>query len=221
MGPILTAEIGNNDHYCDLGTQLNYLAEHLREHGHWGDAYALKTYRGPKAPDSKYETNPVLNVNEFDRVIQNLINLLLSGRVSFGIGERQSPFNPPHPEPLRKEYGFVLYANINNHGISNLLSPSGKHTHGGSVKSTDYIRIVFRFMDRVRMDLGSLGLPNLQLIIITMFPENPASNGLCDSILPNGVDTVGNPMGVALGALPLSPAPDNRIPAVQLVPPSP
>jgi hypothetical protein len=56
--------------------------------------------------------------------------------------------------------------------------------------------------------------PPLQVIVITMFPENPTSDGLRDSILPNGADAAGHPLGVAVGALSHSSAPDKRIPAV-------
>jgi hypothetical protein len=203
IGPILAAEIHNNDHRCDRDTQLTYLTEHLREHGHWEDAYAIVQHRGMHAPDSKYETNPDLNVHEFDQITQDLVNLLLSRRVSFSIGELQ--------DQDRDICSFVLYANIGGCGINNLLSPPGRHIG----RNTNYIRIAFRFMDRIRMDLGPLNLHSLQLIIVTMFPENPASNGLCDSILPNGVDVVtGNPAGAALGALPLPSSVDSRIPAV-------
>ena len=207
IGPILAAEIGNNAHSCDLGSQLNYLAEHLREHGHWEKICAMKAHRETKAPDSEYETIGGLNVVEFDQIVQNLVNLLLSGRVSFSVGARHGPFNPLPPEPPRNEYGFVLYANINNHDIDNLLSPSGRHKGGGIVRNTDYIRVAFRFMDRIRMDLGPSGLPDLQLIIVTIFSENPASDYLRDSILPNGVDAAGNPAGGIVGVAPPLPLP--------------
>jgi hypothetical protein len=210
IGPILAAEISNNDHRCSLVNQLIYVCEHLREHGHWNNAYAIVQHRGKNTPDSKYETNSDLDVSGFDQVIQNLINLLLSVRTYFSVVALQGPFNPLPPEVPRNEYGFVLCANIDNHDIGKLLSPSGKH----KVTDTNYIRIAFRFMDRIRMDLGPLGLPNLQVIIVTMFPENPASNSLKNSILPNGVDAAGNPLGVAVGALPPPHAPDKRIPAV-------
>jgi hypothetical protein len=209
IGPILAAEINNNDHRCSLVNQLIYLCEHLREQGHGDDVYALKARR-LNPPDSKYQTNSKEEASEFDQIIQNLINLLLSVRTSFSVGALQGPFNPLPPEVPRNEYGFVLYANIDNHDIGKLLSPSGKH----KVTDTIYIRIAFRFMDRIRMDSGSFGLANLQLIIVTMFPENPASNSLKNSILPNGVDAAGNPLGVAVGVLPPPHAPDKRIPAV-------
>jgi hypothetical protein len=207
IGPILVAEINNNDRRCNLTNQFAHLCQHLREQGHGDGVYALKARRR-KPPDSKYRTNSKGEVSVFEQIVRDLVNLLLSGRVSFSVGKRQGPFNPPRPEPPRDEYGFVLYANIDNHSIGNLLSPSGKHKG----TDTNYIRIAFRFMDRVRIELDSLGVPDPQLIIVTMFPENPASDGLRDSILPNGVDVVtGNPMGAALGAPPPPPAADSRM----------
>jgi hypothetical protein len=53
IGPILAAEIDNNAHSCDLGSQLNYLTEHLREPRHWEKIYAMKAHRGTKAPDNR------------------------------------------------------------------------------------------------------------------------------------------------------------------------
>jgi hypothetical protein len=211
VGPILAAEVGNNDKKCKRTVQVTYLAEHLREHGHWEETYAVRDHRGLRAPDSKYRTVSGLNVTSFDRIIKKLVGLLLSGRVSFSVGRIQGPFNPPPPELSRNEYGFILYANIDGHGIVHLDSPAGHHKAGGN---TNYVRIVFRFMDRVRMELGSLGLPDQQLIMVTMFSESPVSKDLASSILPNGVDAAGRPAGVAIGAAPVPPAADHRIPAV-------
>lgn len=207
VGQIIAAEIANNDVSCQLGPQTTLLSQHLREHGHWNDTYALRAYRGAYAPVSRYTTTVAnLNVVALDTIVANLLNLLLSGRVSFCIGAVQGPFAP------RNEYGFVIYANITGHGIANLAAVSGQHGGFG----TNYLRIVFRFMDRLRAELDTLGLADQQLNIVTMFHENPASRDLAGSILPAGVGPAPNfaPLGGPIGLLPGGGAPDNRVPPV-------
>ena len=207
VGQIIAAEIANNDVSCQIGPQATLLSQHLREHGHWNDVYALNAFRGNHAPKSRYATTVAnLNVVELDTIVADLLKLLLSGKVSFCIGETQGPVPP------RDEYSFVLYANITGHGIANLAAISGRHNGSGS----NYLRIVFRFMDRLRAELNSLGLQNKQLNIITMFHENPRSNGLARAVLPAGIDPASGlvPLGRSIGHLPGGMAPDNRVPPV-------
>lgn len=145
-----------------------------------------------------------------DTIVADLLKLLLSGKVSFCIGKIQGPI-PTQSD----EYGFVLYANITGHGITNLATVSGCYERNGS----NYLRIVFRFMGRLRIELNDLGLPNKQLNIITMFHENPASGDLAESILPAGVGPAPglNPLGTSIGHLPGDGTPDNRVPPVAQV----
>lgn len=63
VGKIIATEIANNDVSCQIGPQITLLSQHLREHGHWNDIYALKTHRGDRAPSSRYATTAAnLNV---------------------------------------------------------------------------------------------------------------------------------------------------------------
>ena len=211
VGQIIATEIANNDVSCQIGPQITLLSQHLREHGHWNDIYALNAFRRNRAPDSRYATTVAnLNVVELDTIVADLLKLLLSGRVSFCIGEIQGPI-----PPQGGEYGFVLYANITGHGITNLATVSGRYSGNGS----NYLRIVFRFMDKLRAELGDLGLQNKQLNIITMFHENPASSNLANSILPAGVSPAPGlvPLGTSIGPLPGGAALDNRVPPVAQV----
>lgn len=200
---IIATEIGSNNIACQLESQVAFLNQHLREHGHWIDAYMLWTYGA--APDSRYATT-ARSAFEFDRMISDLLNLLLSGRVSFSVGALQGPFSG-----RRKEYGFVLFANITNHGITNLSAVSGQYRGA----NTNYLKIVFRFMDRLSSDLNTLGLADQQLIIVTMFHENPSSTELANSVHPTGGALV-----VTIGVLPPI-GRDNRVPQVAPLPPPP
>lgn len=211
VGQIIAAEIANNDVSCQLGPQTTLLSQHLREHGHWNDTYALVGRRGAYAPASRYATAVAnLNVVALDTIVADLLNLLLSGRVSFSVGVVQGAIHG---------YAFMLYANITNHGIANLAVVSGLHNG----VNTDHLRVVFRFMDRLRAELDTLGLPDQQLNIITMFHENPTSVDLAASILPAGVGPAPGlvPLGIAIGALPGGGAPDNRVPPVAPIPAPP
>lgn len=188
--------------------QITLLCQHLREYGHWNDTCALTVHRGIHAPDSRFNVaGGPFSVNTLDTMVADLVGLLFSGRVSFSVGNRQGPVPP------RNEYGFVIYANIAGHNVLNLAPISGQHRVGGA---TNYLRIVFRFMDRIRAELDTLGVRDQQLNIVTMFPENPASAALANSILPAGVGGAPGlmPRGVAIGGVPMAGGVDNRVPRV-------
>jgi hypothetical protein len=118
--------------------------------------------------------------------------------------------------PDRRANGFIIYANLAGHDIDHLNDPSGVYFPAKAVAATvgtntSYLKVAIQ----VKEPLPDLTGGNvLQVVIVTMFPENPVSNSLKNSILPNGVDVVGNPLGVAVGVLPPPHAPDKRIPAV-------
>jgi hypothetical protein len=232
VGTILGAEIANNNVRFQIPSQKGLLSAHLVNQGHYVDWYAAPLRRMGAASRpilSRYALTGGDDGKTFDlcqQITSEVLDLLLSGHVSFSVGAFQ--YNGAVPLPgAHPANGFVLYANLAGHAVStpahastlpglvaNLNDPSGQHSSAGGVipmvtTDTNYLRIAIQVKESLP---DATGVNVLQVVIITVFHENPASTGLRDSILPNGVDAMGHPLGTALGP-PLA-LPDNRIPAV-------
>ncbi|MDR1435309.1 MAG: hypothetical protein LBI77_02800 [Puniceicoccales bacterium] len=234
VGPILRKEIESNDPRAKIASQKILLSDHLRRNGHYTDYYAIWDRRQNRSlPHSVYAINPSktqadCTADVFDGIVSNILDLLFSGRVSFSIGQLQTNGNQANRNQAN---GFVLYANLNGHNITNLDSPSGVCTFSNTTTTTtttttekinsDYLRVVIQIVHGVGgapVNDSFKGITpelSLQVVIITMFHENPKSRALADSILPNGVDAQDCPQGKSVGSLPMiAGTPDNRMPPV-------
>lgn len=203
---IISAEIASNDPSCQLNVLKSNANEHLINHGHCSTFSRGNQYNHQII--SKFNMINT-NLDTLKNTINEIFDLLFSWRASYSVGNLQGPFT-------RNEYGFVLYTNLNGHGIPNLGAISGTidDLRNHITIPTNYLRVVFRFMDRLENERVSPLYANQQLILLTAFHENPYSLRLATSILPAGVDLTlpGLPiLGHAVGAYPGTGANDNRI----------
>jgi hypothetical protein len=186
-----------------VNQQKVLISNHLRTHQHFGNAPALlaenEDFMQYAPHPSTFVMSVVNNRVNADSACNNMIDLLLSGRVSFEVGPMQAA-----PRSNR----FLLFANLSGHNIIGLdASPCLYNVNPlvplvAGTNRSGYVQLIVSLQTR----FGGVTYAAPQSMMITLYPANAPGNA-------------GGPLGELPPVAPLQLLPVEPLPLVaQLLP---
>lgn len=179
VGPALRNEIlHTNDNLVQIEQLKRSLHNHVRIAGHLGDNTVLLLpdeyrfhYRRTYSSRFNIQGVPENQANA-TRICNEIIDLLLSGRVSFSVSNVT-------------ERKFSLFANLDGHHISGLGNPPCTFYHNPSVvgsgsQASTYVRLVIGAYNQYN---GAVH-PNPQISFVTLYPVQNRSVNAPNALAP-------------------------------------
>lgn len=186
--------IPGNDAQAQLQQQKDEIQFHARTHRHFGSDNALLNKgeffkRNPLYPSRFNVKRELRNSRDVTKICNDIVDLLLSGMVSFEVSQMQDLLPPALPQAVNnsiRSSRFLLTANLDGHHIFGLENPPCTYNRNTRqpLSSTGEQSTYVQLIVSAQTKYSNVIHREAQSVLVTLFPAPHRPVGNRDALAP-------------------------------------